>query len=163
MTFRHVLTLSAFVFSALTALVAQQPKTNEFHPIGFDQLAGFNFATPTIDSEKPLDPQIAAITERIPWSVRKFDGAKVVMAGFMLPVVVEDGLVREFILMKDQQGCCYGTMPAMNEWVVVKIPSGVNPAMDETIFIYGTIKVGAQVTNGYLTGIYSIDGVYLKR
>jgi hypothetical protein len=51
----------------------------------------------------------------------------------------------------------------MNEWVVVKIPAGVNPAMDETIFIYGTIKVGPQVTEGYLGGIYQIDGVFLKR
>ncbi|GAB1489669.1 hypothetical protein MASR2M8_21220 [Opitutaceae bacterium] len=163
MTFRHFLALGTLALASLTTLVAQQPRTNEFHPIGFDQLAGFNFATPTIDNSKPIEPQVAAITERIPWSVRKFDGAKVVMSGYMLPVVVEDGLVRQFILMKDQQGCCYGTMPAMNEWVLVNIPSGVNAAMDETIFIYGTIKVGAQVEEGYLAGIYAIDGVYLKR
>ncbi len=162
MTFRLPLCLVAFALLALISSGAQ-PRTNEYHPIGFDQLAGFDFATPTLDREQPIEPQVAALLERIPWSVRKFDGAKVVMAGFMLPVVVEDGLVREFLLMKDQQGCCYGMMPAMNEWVVVKIPSGVNAAMDETIFIYGTIKVGPQVNDGYLAGIYQIDGVFLKR
>lgn len=162
MTFRTLIALFASAVASFTA-VAAAPRTNEYHPIGFDQLAGFKFANPTIDPERPVEPQVAALTERIPWSVRKFDGAKVVMSGYMLPVVVEGGLVREFLLMKDQQGCCYGMMPAMNEWVVVKIPSGVNPAMDETIFIYGTIKVGPQVNDGYLAGIYQIDGVYLKR
>lgn len=162
MTLRFLLLLGVSLLASLGASAAQ-PRTNEFHPIGFDQLAGFDFATPTLDRERPIEPQVAALLERIPWSVRKFDGAKVVMSGYMLPVVVEDGLVREFILMKDQQGCCYGMMPAMNEWVVVKIPSGVNAAMDETIFIYGTIKVGPQVNDGYLAGIYQIDGVFLKR
>jgi hypothetical protein len=162
MTFRLFLLLGLSAL-AFVGTQAAQPRNNEFHPIGFDQLAGFDFGTPTLDRDRPIEPQAAALLERIPWSVRKFDGAKVVMSGFMLPVVVEDGLVREFLLMKDQQGCCYGLMPAMNEWVVVKIPAGVNSAMDETIFLYGTIKVGPQVTDGYLGGIYQIDGVFLKR
>ncbi len=163
MTFRHLLTCGALIFSALTALVAQQPKSNEFHPIGFDQLASFDYTSAEIDREKPIDPQVVALNERIPSRVRRFDGMKVSLTGFMLPTVIEGGLVKEFILMKDQQGCCYSQMPAMNGWVTVRIPSGVHEAMDVPVVVYGTIKIGPVVQEGYLAGIYEIDAVYMKR
>ena len=87
MTFRLFLLLGLSAL-AFVGTQAAQPRNNEFHPIGFDQLAGFDFGTPTLDRDRPIEPQAAALLERIPWSVRKFDGAKVVMSGFMLPVVV---------------------------------------------------------------------------
>jgi hypothetical protein len=55
--------------------------------------------------------------------------------------------------------CCYGVMPRINEWVVVKMNGrGVPPLMDVPITFEGTLKVGAMYENGYLTGIYLLAG-----
>lgn len=162
MTLRFRFFLFAVAFTLPLAAWAN-PKPNEYHPIGFDQLASFDFNPPVLDREKPMEPQVAALTERIPFRVRRFDGMKVALTGFMLPTVVEDGLVKELILMKDQQGCCYSQMPAMNGWVTVRIPSGVYPAMDVPVVFYGTIKVGPVVQDGYLAAIYEIDAQYMRR
>lgn len=159
---RRLLLLAAWLALPVLA-VRSEAQSNQYQPIGFDQLSAFVFATPEIDRQTPVEPQIAAIDGKIPWAVRKFDGMKVSITGFMLPVKVEDGLVREMLLMKDQSGCCYGQMPAMNEWVIVRIPAGVHAAMDQKVFLYGTLKVGTEVIDGYVSGIYHLDAEYMKR
>src|SRR5688572_33412135 len=95
---------------------------------GFDKLASFEF-TPPEDATKA-----SSADAQIPERVRKFDAKKVTVTGFMLPVKMDGGLVTEFLLMKDQTGCCYGVMPKVNEWVVVKMTGkGVAPMMDVPI------------------------------
>jgi hypothetical protein len=79
--------------------------------------------------------------------------------GFMLPLKVEGGLVTELLLMRDQSMCCFGTVPKINEWIAVKMgTAGIKPVMDQAVTLYGTIKVGAMRENGYLVGIYQMDG-----
>jgi hypothetical protein len=61
--------------------------------------------------------------------------------------------------MKDQSMCCYGTVPKITEWVSVKTAGkGVKPIMDQAVNVQGTLKVGAMRENGYLVGIYEMDG-----
>jgi hypothetical protein len=120
---------------------------------GFDKLASFEFNAP--ESEE----KAAAAEAQIPERVRKFDARKVVVTGFMLPVKMDGGLVTEFLLMKDQTGCCYGVMPKVNEWIVVKMAGkGVPPMMDMPITFEGTLKVGQIYEGGYLTGLYLLKG-----
>ena len=77
----------------------------------------------------------------------------------MLPLKVEGGLVTELLIMKDQSMCCYGNVPKITEWVNVKTSgSGIKPIMDQPISILGTLHVGAMRENGYLIGIYQMDG-----
>jgi hypothetical protein len=77
----------------------------------------------------------------------------------MLPLKVEGGLVTELLVMKDQSMCCFGTVPKINEWVSVKMVSkGVKPIMDQPITLFGKLNVGEMRENGYLVGIYSMDG-----
>ena len=76
----------------------------------------------------------------------------------MLPLKVEGGLVTEMLIMKDQSMCCYGATPRINEWVSVKMKGGVKPLMDEPVTLMGTLKVGETRENGYLVGIYAMDG-----
>ena len=72
---------------------------------------------------------------------------------------VEGGLVTELLIMRDQSMCCYGSVPKINEWVSVKMTSkGVKPVMDQAVTLSGTLKVGAIRENGYLVGIYQMDG-----
>jgi hypothetical protein len=72
---------------------------------------------------------------------------------------MEAGLVTEFLLVKDPMMCCYGVMPKVNEWVVVKmVGRGVPPLMDVPITFAGKLKVGQIYEGGYLTGLYLLKG-----
>jgi hypothetical protein len=90
--------------------------------------------------------------------VKAWNGKKAVVTGFMVPVKMDKGLVTEFLLMRNTMACCYGSVPNMNEWVVVKMRKGVQPMMDVPVAFYGSIKVGAMFENGYMTGLYELDG-----
>jgi hypothetical protein len=50
-------------------------------------------------------------------------------------------------------------MPKLNEWIVVKmVGSGVKPLMDFPITFEGKLRVGEMYENGYLTGLYLLEG-----
>jgi len=129
-----------------------------YEKVGFDRLASFTFNAPADGAETDAQAQ-AKGNEQIPERIRAFDAKKVAVTGFMLPVKMDGGLVKEFLLVKDPMLCCYGVMPRINEWVVVKmVGKGVAPLMDVPITFEGTLKVGAMYENGYLTGIYELAG-----
>ncbi len=122
-------------------------------PVGFDKLASFEFTAPEDESKAP------AAEAQIPAKVRELDAREVTVTGFMLPVKMDGGLVTEFLLVKDPMMCCYGVMPKVNEWVVVKmIGKGVPPLMDVPITFQGQLKVGQIYEGGYLTGLYLLKG-----
>ena len=76
----------------------------------------------------------------------------------MLPVTQKDGRVTEFLLLKDQSLCCYGTMPQMNEWVHVIMTPGQSAPMvwDLPVTVFGTFEVGEVFENGVLMTIYRL-------
>jgi len=124
--------------------------------LGFDKLAGFNYVVPEYTGTTPPP---APDTNQIPATVRALDGKTVAVKGFMLPLKVKDGKVTELLLMRDQSMCCFGTVSKINEWIAVKMSSaGIKPVMDQAVTLYGTLKVGAMRENGYLVGIYQMDG-----
>lgn len=134
----------------------------EFAIVGFDKLSTFKYDVPedattnTVATAKNPD-------EQIPTTVKAFSGKRVSLKGFMLPLKVEGGLVTELLIMRDQSMCCYGAVPKINEWVAVKMTGkGVKPVMDQAVTMYGTLKVGAIRENGYLVGIYQLDGEKMK-
>jgi hypothetical protein len=114
--------------------------------VGFDRLSAFQFVPPYV--EPGVDP-----TAPVPTGEEQIPG------GFMLPVKVENGLVTELLLMRDASACCYGTVPNMNEWIIVRMgKNGIKAVMDTPVFFYGTLTVGAVVEEGYLAGIYVLEG-----
>lgn len=127
--------------------------------LGFDRLASYKFTAPPFDPDADPNNRPPSGEEQIPAEVKSWSGKKAIVTGFMLPVKMENGLVSEFLLVKDAMMCCYGAVPEMNEWVVVKmIKGGVRPLMDVPISFLGTLKVGAMFENGYMTGIYLLEG-----
>ncbi len=121
--------------------------------VGFDKLSSFEFVAPSDEAGAP------EAEKQIPEPVRELDAKKVAVTGFMLPVKMNEGLVTEFLLVKDPMMCCYGVMPKVNEWVVVKMNGkGVAPLMDVPITFEGTLKVGQIYEGGYLTGLYLLQG-----
>jgi hypothetical protein len=145
-------TLSLLLLVAALAAAARAAEA-EVLVVGFDKLASYEF-TP------PEDPAKAAVADaQIPAKVREFNDKKVAVTGFMLPVKMDGGLVTEFLLVKDPMMCCYGVMPKVNEWVVVKmVGKGVPPLMDVPITFEGTLSVGQLYEGGYLTGLYLLKG-----
>jgi hypothetical protein len=130
--------------------------------VGFDKLSGYKIEIPD-DLLGPVTndlPQAKTKTESlIPDKVKAYSKKSVSLRGFMLPLKVEGGLVTELLIMKDQSMCCFGTVPKIHEWVSVKMKDkGVKPVMDQPVSLQGTLHVGEMRENGYLTGIYQMDG-----
>jgi hypothetical protein len=133
----------------------------DFAVVGFDKLSTFKYEVP--DDVATNAPAGKNPDEQIPTTVKAFNGKRVSLKGFMLPLKVEGGLVTELLIMRDQSMCCYGGVPKINEWVSVKMTGkGVKPIMDQAVTMYGTLKVGAIRENGYLVGIYQLDGEKLQ-
>jgi hypothetical protein len=79
----------------------------------FNELADYIY-------EIPSDEEIeqGKFPDQIPAKIRALNGKKVVVEGFMIPSFMEWGpKVKTFILVANQMSCCYGMVPAMNEWV----------------------------------------------
>ncbi len=131
---------------------------NGYLKLGFEQLAGYNFTPPAFDPAADPNAKPPTGEEQIPANVKGWNGKKAVITGFMVPVKMEKGLVTEFLLMRNTMACCYGAVPNMNEWVIVKMKKGVAPMMDVPVSFYGELKVGAMFENGYMTGLYELEG-----
>lgn len=134
-------------------------EVDDYTAVGFDKLASFKYEVP----DDPLhEPAAKAILKqnRIPKPIKNLNGQKVAVDGFMLPLRVENGKITEFLILRDQSMCCYGAVPKINEWISVRMPpgQGVKPLMDVKVKFYGTLKVGPVLENGYLVGIYEMDG-----
>ncbi len=157
--FRVLAVWACTVFPAVAGEIAIAPPAEEngYLVLGFDKLGAFRFVAPAFDAAA-ADGTVPTGEEQIPTAVREWSGKKALVTGFMLPTKLENGLVTEFLLVKDPAMCCYGIMPNMNEWVVVQMKKGVRPLMDVPISFYGRLKVGPMVENGYLTGIYLLEG-----
>jgi hypothetical protein len=139
------------VATAVWARAAEPAKADGYENVGFDRLAAFAYTPPETENAKP--------TDQIPAAIKALDQRKVAVTGFMLPTKMDKGLVKEFLLVKDAMMCCYGVMPKVNEWIVVKMNgAGVKPLMDLPITFEGKLRVGEMYENGYLTGVYLLEG-----
>jgi hypothetical protein len=159
-------TPKAKIEAAITAVANATPFADkesnagdEFATVGFDKLASFNYVIPDDLSETNKTAKAEKQPDQIPATVRAFDQKRIALKGFMLPLKVQGGLVTELLVMRDQSMCCYGTVPKINEWVSVKmVNKGIKPVMDQAVTLYGKLHVGDVRENGYLVGIYQLDG-----
>lgn len=143
--------------SNLLSMATAPAKVGDYSMVGFDRLASYNFQV----DDAPFTNQPAAdkANDQIPAPVKALNSQKATIKGFMLPLKVSEGAVTEFLIMKDQSMCCYGAVPKITEWVSVKMNGhGVKSIMDQPVSVIGTLHVGAMRENGYLIGIYEMDG-----
>lgn len=143
---------------ALALRAAETAPAGGYEAVGFDRLASYAFTPPDYDPTVPnAKPPSGA--DQIPAAIKALDQRKVAVTGYMLPTKMDKGLVVEFLLVKDPMLCCYGVMPKVNEWVVVKMTgTGVKALMDVPITFDGRLRVGEMYENGYLTGVYLLEG-----
>jgi hypothetical protein len=159
--------ISAFAAAALLTVsrgadATPAPKIpaveNGYLKLGFEQLASYTFTPPSFDPTANPNAKPPTGEEQIPTAVKSWNGKKAIVTGYMMPVKMEKGLVTEFLLMRNTVACCFGGVPNMNEWVVVKMKKGVTPVMDVPVQFFGELKVGAMFENGYMTGLYELEG-----
>jgi len=163
------LALGVIGFNALSASVRAEPAERAnaspevldgYVKLGFDRLASFTFTAPSPAAEANAASMQTTVDDQIPAHIRKYDGQKVIITGFMLPTKMAGSKVAEFMLVSSPSTCCYGEMPGVNEWVVVKMNPGASlpVQLDVPVSLRGVLSVRGTPEAGYLTSIYSLAG-----
>lgn len=168
--YRHVRVVIALGFLCFTcggvfeATAADAPTPRPLEEVDgyvkadFEQLATFKITPPPFDPKAKPGSAGPSLGDQIPAVIRQLDGRKAIVTGFMLPIKMEGGLVTELLLMRTQMLCCYGVMPQVNEWVLVRMTKGVYQLVDVPVSFGGVLHVKELYENGFLTAIYTLDG-----
>ena len=97
---------------------------------------------------------------QIPAEVKRWNGRRVSLTGYMLPVEIERrGWIRVFLLMRDLASCCFGGSPKLNEWIHVQ----VKPEVRSKYITYaktrveGIIAIEPVMEDGLATGLYRVE------
>lgn len=132
----------------------------ELYSLGFDKLAAFDYTI--VDAGTGASPeQIAAAEKRdqVPAWIYFYQDKRVVLTGYLMPLQLENGLAKKFVLMKDVTTCCYGAVPGMNDYVIVTMKGdGVKAVQDIPVALVGVFHVEQKYENGFVTSLYQMDG-----
>lgn len=82
--------------------------------------------------------------EAFPERVRELDGATAAIRGWMIPGRMEKRDVRDFMLVRDNQACCFGAMPTFDEWIHVEMEPDAHAEYLRYVEmeVTGTLQVG---------------------
>ena len=137
------------------------PPTAVATPVAGAATLALDFAqlsfTPAKDPVSTLTGQPHYI-DQTPPAILAYNGRKVRISGYMVPVSMEGDAVREFMIMANQMSCCYGTPPRFCEFIVARMKNEATPIdMDSPRSFEGILKVGDVFANGYWTQFYTLD------
>ncbi len=123
-------------------------------------LGGWDYQFPSDADLAKVAPEAAPSLEKFPENIRKMNGQKIRIEGFMIPSDVVDGKIKGFVLLKSQMGCCFGVMPLMNEWIYVTMAGDktVDYMPDILLSTTGVLEMGEQVREGTVVSIYRMQG-----
>lgn len=102
----------------------------------------------------------------IPDKVKQLNEKKVAITGFMLPIDVDKGKVRRFLLLKSTMSCCFGVAPRINEVIYVESSKKqkIQSVMDTPITVFGKLSIGQQFREDLmLMGVYKLELDEVKR
>lgn len=146
---------------ASAQLPAAAVEDNGYKHVTFDFLADYDYemADPLAAAKARAAGESDADTQRIPRVVRELDGSDVAVQGFMVPIKLEQGGVKTFLLVRNQMMCCFGIMPKLNEWIYVKMkndkPGKFVP--DFPVTVSGRLSVGEEIKNGRVVSLYRME------
>jgi hypothetical protein len=131
----------------------ERPKgLEDYADVTFDTLGGYKY-------EVHEKVEGVELPDQIPASIKELRGKKVAVRGFMLPYKNDGEVVTEFILLRNQGLCCFGTVPRMNEWIFVKMAPGKGApwAQDIPLTVFGTLDVGEVYEKSALMSLYRME------
>lgn len=114
-----------------------------------------SFSAPAGDTPDSTSPGYG------PWApagVKALNDTRVRIDGFMLPTRVENGHVRECLIMANQLTCCYGKMPRFCDFIVARVDApAVAVLQDQPLVFTGRLKVGDEFANKIWVSFYSMQ------
>ncbi len=140
--------------------VIQKIEGADAYILGFDTLSNFPYTiTDAGTGATPEEISTARKRDQVPAWVRFYEGKRVALTGYMLPLQVERGLAKRFIMMRDITTCCYGATPNMNDYAIATMKGdGVTATQDVPVVLVGTLHIEEKYDNGYVTSLYEISG-----
>ncbi|HVZ80420.1 MAG TPA: DUF3299 domain-containing protein [bacterium] len=140
------------------APVTVYPQVDGHDWVTWNTLSHFPYDTPDLDEE--IHPKLRAKKKKfpVPEFVKRLDGDKIAVAGFMIPVEANEAgdKATSFILARSQATCCYGITPKMNEWIFVQMAKGKEAEilMDFPVTVFGVLNVGEQKKDNQAWTLY---------
>lgn len=102
--------------------------------------------------------------QQFPAAIGAIDGHAFRLRGFPLAADMEGEYVRTILLSRFPPGCCFGSVPVMDEWVEVAAPKGtrsLNP--DLRVEVEGVLEVGEIIGSaGFASSLYRMQATTLK-
>lgn len=89
-----------------------------------------------------------------PENIKKMDGRKVKITGFMFPLQ-EGKAILHFCLLRTTQTCCYGPRPQYNQYIFVEMSKPTTFYRFDPVSCTGTFKVDPSPQEGF---IYRLEG-----
>ena len=100
--------------------------------------------------------------DQVPDWLRIYDGQRVLLTGYMMPLTVDKGRTKKFVMMKDVTTCCYGATPSMNDYLIVTMPGdGAEIIADVPVELLGTFRIEHRYDGGYVVSLFVMDGEVL--
>ena len=98
-----------------------------------------------------------------PKRIRDLNGKKVGVAGYMMSLDKEGG-AQEILLVESQWSCCFGSLPELNQILVVRIPKATQEVFytAEPVVILGTFDAGEELEDGWVVSVYHIEATELQ-
>lgn len=144
--------------AAMAALLERPDPTEDgFIKPGFDKLSAFKYDVYEVYSETNSGRAPLRSDDVIPPEIKAYDGKRVMVSGYVLPLRTRRGVVTEFLLLRDQGTCCFGARAQINHFMRVNFPAGIKPVDPVAWTVRGKLRVGEVYVQGYLTGIYNLD------
>ena len=89
-----------------------------------------------------------------PESVKKLDGRKVRIMGFMYPLQ-EGANIQKFSLLRSTQTCCYGPKPQYNQYIFVEMVKPTQFRRLDPVSCVGVFRIDPSPDEGF---IYRMEG-----
>lgn len=129
--------------------VATDAKT-ALDPVTLLEQHGFEALRMNDDERARIEASIAEHGRReipitaFPERIRVLNGATTRIRGWMIPGEMIKGRARNFMLVRDNQACCFGAMPTFDEWIHVDMlgERGAEYVRYGQIEVSGVLEVG---------------------
>lgn len=100
---------------------------------------------------------------QFPDHLKALDGKEITISGYMIPGRIRKNMVKDFMLVRDLAGCCFGGAPNPDEWIDVVMEGDA----EAEYLRYLPIKVrgkltliGEQDQEGYAVGVYRMKATW---
>ncbi|HRE80049.1 MAG TPA: DUF3299 domain-containing protein [Opitutaceae bacterium] len=146
------LALFGTLAGVFSSSVVAAPKS-EATPVTLEQLASFPVEMGLGENPPPTKLEIPA-------EIRALDGKRITIKGYLIPLEIEGGRVRQAVLLRDLMSCCYGTIPALNSFVLIDCSQhSLAPTIETNVpvTLVGTLKVGEIREQDFLVGLYRLS------